>query len=123
MPLGVTVESAGFIGPGRSSPEEAKIAAASRGIDLSRHRSRTLSPEMLRASRCVFAMEPAQARGIRKLYQAPVNVFVLGDIDSETTDSRRIPDPYDQPIEAFEDSYDRIDRCIDALVASVLGAT
>src|SRR6266700_3534397 len=43
-PAGTRVASAGFVGPGRPAPAEGSIAAARRGIDLSRHRSQLLTP-------------------------------------------------------------------------------
>jgi hypothetical protein len=46
-------------------------------------------------------------------------LLVLGDLDPEPVDSRTIPDPYGLDIPFFEKTYDRLDRCLAALVAAV----
>jgi protein-tyrosine phosphatase len=52
----LTVSSAGFVSEGTPSPPEAVAALSALGIDLSSHRSRTATPDLLRSSSLVVAM-------------------------------------------------------------------
>lgn len=114
---GAGVDSAGFIGPGRESPSNAIRVAARRGLDLEAHRSKLLTIENVGAAELVVVMDAKQQRQIRQLYgRSAESVLVLGDLDPEPIDTRAIRDPWGHPTEVFEASYDRIDRCLRALI-------
>jgi protein-tyrosine phosphatase len=112
----VTIASAGFIGPGRSPPIHAQNTARALGVDISNHRSATISPESLNAADLVVVMSSAQQRGIASQVAAGAKVLVLGDLDPLPITQRTIPDPWDGPVDAFEESYGRITRCVRELV-------
>ena len=119
-PGGTLVDSAGFIGPGRPVPAEGHTIAARRGIDLSTHRSRFLTPDLVQAAELIVVMEPGQRREIcGRFGRLPREVIVLGDLDPARIETREIYDPVDQPLAAFEESYARIERCARALVEAV----
>jgi protein-tyrosine-phosphatase len=46
-------------------------------------------------------------------------VILLGDLDPRAIDTRAIHDPVDQPLAAFEQSYARIERCVEALAGAL----
>lgn len=110
------VASAGFLGPDRPSPEGARAVARSRGLDLSEHRSRQLSGELMATSDLIFVMDAVQARAIRRK-SGRDDVFLLGDLDPVWSGRRAIRDPVEQPREVFEEVYDRIDRAVARLAA------
>lgn len=58
----IRVCSAGFHKSGRPSPEEARLEAASRGLDLSEHRSRLLDRETVEVADLLVVMDARQAR-------------------------------------------------------------
>jgi protein-tyrosine phosphatase len=119
-PRGTRVTSAGFVGPGRAAPAEGSIAAARRGIDLSGHRSQLLTPVLAAEAHVIVVMDARQQRMVCERFgRAPGDVIVLGDLDPQAIATRAIHDPVDQPLEAFEESYARIERCVDALVAEL----
>lgn len=119
----ITVASAGFIGPGRSSPEEAIREAAGRGLDLTPHVSKTVTREMVAASDLVVVMEPKQAGSIAPLLDGrSTRVIVLGDLDPLPAERRTIPDPWGKGPEQFRDSFDRVDRCLAELLRLGVGA-
>lgn len=119
-PLGTLVASAGFVGPGRGTPAEGTIAAARRGVDLSPHRSQLLTPALVAAAHLIVVMDVQQQRRVCERFgRVPGDVIVLGDLDPQPIATRAIHDPVDQPLEAFEESYARIERCVDALVAEL----
>lgn len=123
-PAGVLVASAGFTGPGRAAPAEACIAALRRGVDLSAHRAQLVTPVLVRGAELVVVMDPGQARAMRERFgRGPLDVIVLGDLDPEPIVTRAIHDPVNQPLEAFEESYERIERCARALVEALSGSS
>lgn len=118
----ITVESAGFIGPGRESPSVAVRVAGERSVDLSGHRSRLVDVESVRAADLVFVMDTGQRSSLRRRF-SPARVLLLGDLDPEPADRRRILDPITRPPEVFRDVYARIDRCVRALATRIEAAS
>lgn len=117
---GVDVESAGFLPADRSSPPEAQATAAQWDVDLTRHRSRHLTPQLSQAADLIVVMEPAQRRMVRERTGRLVGgVMVLGDFDPRLMVPRTIPDPIDEDLAAYEQCYARIARCTRVLGAVV----
>jgi protein-tyrosine phosphatase len=108
---GLRVVSAGFVGPDRAPPVEAVGAAARRGVDLSRHRSRLLEASLVRGAELIVVMAPDQGRFGRH----PGDVVVLGDLDPAPVETRAIRDPVAGTADVFDACYARIERCIRAL--------
>jgi protein-tyrosine phosphatase len=116
-PLGTKVESAGFVSPNRPPPREAVAAAARRGVDLSEHRSRLLTADLAGSVDLIVVMDPAQQRAVCERFgRWPRDVIVLGDLDPGPVQTRTIRDPVNQPSDVFDDSYERIERCVRQLV-------
>lgn len=115
--LHAAVDSAGFIGPDRASPGNAIATAWTRGIDLKPHRSQLLTQKLIDAAGLIVVMEARQAAALRLVFgtvRAPI--LILGDLDPVTAETRTVRDPALQPRAVFAESYDRIDRCLEALV-------
>jgi len=118
---GIHVDSAGFISPGKPAPPDAVVAATKHGIDLSTHRSRLVTAELVRASDLIVVMEAIQRRIICERFgRARRDVVLLGDLDPERVISRAIEDPVEQGVDVCERVYVRIERCARELL-SVLG--
>ncbi len=118
---GISVQSAGFVGPGRRSPPEAILAAHRRGVNLSTHRSVTLTSAMVRAAGLVVTMDAAQAREIRRRFGKPSSqVLVLSDFDPIEATPRAIDDPFGQPAATYDRVYGRIERCSAALTERLI---
>jgi protein-tyrosine phosphatase len=109
----IEVLSAGFIGPGRPAHERARSMAADRGIDLSNHVSRLLDDDLRAWSDLIVVMNRRQ----EQLVGAPHKTVILGDLDPAVVTRRTIPDPYGQDQSVFQESLDRIDRCIRVLAS------
>jgi protein-tyrosine phosphatase len=113
----VQVKSAGFIGPGRPSPTEARESAAARGIDLTGHRSELIDPAVMGQTDLVIAMTRAQARRLRDEFPfSDAEVISLGDLDPAPVEREGIRDPVEQPRQVFDAVYGQIDRCVDHAV-------
>lgn len=113
------IRSAGLIGPGREAPEAAQAAALRRGIDLSPHRSALIAQNDVGPGDLVVVMEPAQRLALQQQFWVRGRIVVLGDFDPAPIATRAIPDPFGKSVETFADCYQRIDRCIAALLAAL----
>jgi len=117
---GVSVESAGFFGPGRRSPTIAIDAARQWHHDLRAHRSRLLTMDLVRATDLLIVMDGTQRRDVSDRFgRHPRDVFLLGDFDPQPIHTRAIQDPIEQPPAVYEQVYARIERCV-ALFAGAL---
>ena len=116
--------SAGFVGPNRRPPSEAFAAAGRCGIDLSGHRSRLVTFDLVHTSAIVVVMSMAQARAIGRL-AGPVSpmIVVLGDLDPLPISTRTIRDPWSETAEVFDASYARIERCVRELASHLSAHT
>jgi protein-tyrosine phosphatase len=112
-PLGIAVQSAGFIGFNRPAPDEALAAAERHDVDLSSHRSRLVTGALVRATDLMVVMDPSQRRLLCERYGCrPSDVMILGDFDPEAVETRTIRDPVDECREVFAEVYERIARCV-----------
>jgi protein-tyrosine phosphatase len=112
--------SAGFIGPGRPPPEHALAAARAGGVEHGDHRSKTLTPDMLADADVVLVFDRHNARRVRRTPGARSDrVFWLGDFDPAWAGRRAIPDPWGKPLEEFERTFERIERCVDELLRTL----
>jgi len=115
-PFAIEVESAG-------APREAVTAAARRGVDLSEHRSRLLTADLAGAADLIMVMDPTQQRIVCERFgRWPRDVVVLGDLDPAPVEGRTIRDPINQTVEVFDQSYERIERCVRALAGALSSA-
>ena len=113
------IDSAGFIGPDRASPDTAQRAARRRGIDLSAHRSQLVSPALIESADLIVVMDRAQGRKLLEHFDRRAGVLVLGDLDPHPIDSRTIRDPYSHGDAVFDEVYERIERCVETLLSTM----
>lgn len=115
-PHGVHVMSRGVIDGGPQCPGEAIEAAAMHGLDLSRHRARTVAVQELLQADLVLTMELRMAHELSVLYPAiERNIVPLGYFD-EARRMNDIADPYMLPRAEYVLAYDIIARCCDGLL-------
>ncbi len=107
---GLAVSSAGLAAPpGRPANPLAVALLADRGLDLSAHRSRQVTPELLAAAGLILVMETAQQRHLELLAPAARGrVHRLGAYGGFD-----VPDPYRHGRRAFEQALALIDRGLD----------
>lgn len=86
------------------------------GIDISRHRARLLTNDLLKNVDLVITMEQEQSDIVK--YSFPnfrgkiVRIGEYGDYD--------VPDPYSKNIKYFQDSFDLISKGIDQIDAHLM---
>ena len=103
------VESAGIRAlVGYPADPLAQQLMANRGFDLSSHRARQLTPEMVRAFELVLVMDAGQQRAVESLDpSARGRVHRIGRVGKFD-----VPDPYGRGREAFEEAFTLIERGI-----------
>lgn len=94
----------------RADPSSIQVMKEN-GIDISRHRARVLTQELLEKADLVLTMEKGQSESIR--YRFPdyrgkiMRIGEFGDYD--------VPDPYSRDIGAFHESFDLISEGLDEI--------
>jgi len=98
---GVEVTSAGLAAwSGSPASDNAVKVMAAAGIDLTAHRAKPLTGELVRESDVVLVMTDSHKRAITDNFPdfAP-KVFTLGEFTGSNTD---VPDPFGQPVHIYE---------------------
>jgi protein-tyrosine phosphatase len=114
------VESAG-IAPvvGRPADPIARELMRERGLDISRHRSRQLSPWIARSFDIILVMESDQVRAVERIFPGARGrvhrIGRWGDFD--------VPDPYQRDRVVFEQALGLILRGLDDFESAFLGPT
>lgn len=122
-PLGIEVQSAGFIGFNRPAPAEAVDAAKRHAVNLSDHRSRPVTVDGVRTADLIVVMDASQRRQICERFgRRPADVLLLGDLDPDAVETRTIHDPVNDGREVFDCVYDRIARCVRGLAITLSSA-
>lgn len=119
----IFVDSAGFVGPGRPMPTIGLEFAATRGMDLSAHRSQLLSPALVDAARVVLVMDISQRSRLTTSIGTTRPVLLLGDFDHSPIATRAIRDPWSQPASVFAEVFMRLERCTAAVGVGLQAVT
>lgn len=84
------------------------------GIDISGHRARQLTPEMVRKAALILTMETAHLWYIRTLAEVPPEKLRLWLSFNPQTGMRQVADPYGGPLSAYQ-------TCLETLSPAVAG--
>ena len=114
---GWEIRSAGWMGPSeRPPPAEALEVARARGLELDGHRSQLLSKELVAWADLLVVMERSHARMVQKDFGAEASrILLLGDLDLTLPRGRDVLDPWGRAREEYEETFHRIDRCLDEM--------
>ena len=105
----VIVESAGTQAwQGAPASDEAILIGVERNLDLSGHRSRRLTPEMVEASDLVLVMSPEHLAQVREM-DSTANAYLLGGFGSEGG-GRAIADPFGGDLEDYRETADVLEK-------------
>jgi L-threonylcarbamoyladenylate synthase len=95
--LGIQIGSAGVMAfGGASAAENAVTACWESGIDLSGHRSRTLTVELIEQADTIFVMDQSHIHAVKNLVRRAVDKTVKLD------DPRDIDDPIGEPLKRYQ---------------------
>jgi protein-tyrosine-phosphatase len=118
--LNIEVSSAG-VGAvdGMSASSEALEILREEGIDFSRHRSRALSPEMVRIAGNIFTMTRAQKNFILANFpEAEGKVWIIQEY-AFGKDRGDISDPYGMGIEIYRQAADEIKNALRRIIVNL----
>ncbi len=117
-----TVSSAGTFGlNGSPAASLAVEVAAERGADISAHRARHVTREMLAGADMVLCAETGhivEAEAILKDTEGKYRL--LSDFGPPELRGRDIEDPYGGPKEYYVTACERIEQCVEGLLESLL---
>jgi len=86
--------------------EYAEVLMAERGLDISMHKARQLTPDLIHASDLILVMESAHKRAIgEEDSSARGKIYRICE-----RQDKDIPDPFRQPREAFEEALRLIEQ-------------
>lgn len=113
--IGYTIGSAGVIGSaGFPASPEAVAACAAKGIDISNHRNRGLSRELVEESDYIFAMEPVHRQRVISLEpKAESKCFLLAA-------NKGIPDPIGHSQEFYNYCANVIERAVQERIGELV---
>jgi len=120
----IVVESAGTAAWDDQPATEAAIRAAARaGVDISDHRSRRLTPAMVRAADMTLAMERGHLTAVRALGADPERSHVLSEWPGPGEPGLEISDPFGASSEAYEECWRRIQHHLERVVPYIREAS
>jgi protein-tyrosine-phosphatase len=119
----VAIGSAGTAAwEGQPASADAAQAAAADGVSLAAHRSRRVTPALLRSADLVLVMERAHLSAVRALGAAPERTHVLSEWPEPGEPDLPISDPFGASIEAYEECWRRIRRHVQRVAPHILEA-
>ena len=117
----ITVESAGVVAlEGMGATAEAIAVMKQKGVDVSKHRSRRLTEDMIKEADYILAMEPGHKQFILDFNPyAASRVFLLREFTQEKADFLTIPDPIGLDVEFYQEVAKIIKDAIERLVTKL----
>ena len=104
---------------GQPASAGAAEASARSGLDLSGHRSRRATPDLVRSADLVLVMEREHARAARELGADPRRTHVLSEWPEPGEPALAVSDPFGGSLEAYEECLRRIRRHVRRIVPHV----
>jgi len=120
----IVVESAGTAAwEDQPATATAIQVAAEGGVDLSGHRSRRLTPAMVRAADLVLVMERGHLAAVRALGADAGHSHVLSEWPAPGEPGLEISDPFGASSEAYEECWSRIQHHLERVVPYIREAS
>ena len=120
----IVVESAGTAAWEDQPATAPAVQVAGRaGIDLAEHRSRRLTPAMVRAADLVLVMERGHLAAVRALGADADHSHVLSEWPGPGEPGLEISDPFGASIEAYEECWRRIQHHLERVVPYIREAS
>ena len=120
----IVVESAGTAAWDNQPATAGALQVAARaGVDLSDHRSRRLTPAMVRSADLVLVMERAHLAAVRSLGADAEHSHVLSEWPGSGESGWEISDPFGASSEAYEECWRRIQHHLERVVPYIREAS
>lgn len=114
----IEIKTAGVMTPtGLLPTSEARSLLLEEGVDISRHRSRPLSVQMLEEADLILGMSPLHVQtAFRKSDVARGKTFLLKEYVGYTGKDVQVPDPMGGTMEVFKKSFEQIKDALEKFV-------
>jgi protein-tyrosine-phosphatase len=117
----ITVGSAGTAAwDGAPASDGALLVAMERSVDLSAHRARLLTRELVNSSDLILAMGPHHLERIEAL-GGTGKTHLLSSYASKGRSERSITDPFGGDLEVYRSAYDELDREVQQAIERIAG--
>lgn len=114
---GVSVSSAGTgAWDGAPASEGAYLVALEHDLDLSSHRARLLTRELVSGADLVLTMARHHLARVEQL-GAEGKVYLLGEFGGREGATAEVRDPFGGDLDGYRETFDELDRVLDAIVA------
>ena len=100
---------------GSPASDGSLLVGMERGLDLSSHRSRRLTPEIVNGSDLILVMAPSHLASVKEINPA-ANVHLLGGYVSARTPASTVQDPFGGDLAAYRETADDLERELDGLL-------
>ena len=111
------VGSAGFLHSGEPASQPAETVMSERGIDLTKHLSRQISPYLVQQHDLVVTMVREQAGEIIHMGSGDAQVESIISYASHGEKDGTVFDPYGEPIEVYRRVADQLENLVDEVLA------
>ncbi len=103
------IDSAGtWAQDGAAAAKNSQLVMVERGLDISGHRAKTVTEDLLKKYRLILTMEPGQKEALQVEFPALAGrVFLLSEMAGQAAP---IEDPYGGQIEGYKKAAEKIDR-------------
>jgi protein-tyrosine-phosphatase len=107
------IDSAGTWGlDGEPAAKNSRLIMAERGLDITEHRARTVSAEILERYDLILTMEPGQKEALQIEFSAIADrIFMLSEMDAGLI--LPVTDPYGGPLEGYIETANKLDKMIE----------
>jgi len=117
---GVEVASAGTAPwDGAPASEGSYLISLEHGLDLSEHRARQLTTDLVADADLVFGMSPHHVERVVQL-GGTGKAYLLGAYAGEAGDAAEVADPFGGELEDYRATYDRLVKLIEAALPRLL---
>ena len=97
---------------GEPASRNSQEVVSRRGLDISQHRSRMVTAELLESYDLILTMEPGHKEALQIEFPAAASrVFMLSEMAGQAAP---VDDPYGQPVEEYEKTAQRIEQLLAA---------
>lgn len=115
----VEVSSAGIQAwDGSSASDGSILVGLERGLDLSTHRSRMITPELVAATDLILVMAPQQVERIKEINPA-ANVHLLAGYATGERAGRTVQDPFGGDLDSYRETANDLERELSGLIERI----
>ncbi len=115
----VAVSSAGTQAwDGSPASDGSLLVGMERGLDLSGHRSRQLTKEIIDENDLVLVMAPSHMTRVKELSPS-ASVHLLAGFASDEGSSRTVPDPFGGDLDAYRETTDELELELAGLLQKI----